>query len=80
MFVLKRDQYFIMNWQVVITLVVKVMLGEIDVISTSNPKMIVHECRYKVDGITKYIENTEFDFDNAFSHEESNEELYKYSI
>jgi kinesin family protein 2/24 len=40
----------------------------------------VHECKYKVDGITKLIDNSEFIFDNAFSHEESNEELYNYSV
>jgi len=41
--------------------------GEIDVISVRNPKIIVHDCRFKVDGVTKTIENTEFKFDNAFN-------------
>jgi kinesin family protein 2/24 len=54
--------------------------GDIDCVSASNPTITVHECRYKVDGITKYIENSEFEFDNAFSHLESNEELYHYSM
>lgn len=40
----------------------------------------VHECKYKVDGITKFVDNSEFVFDNSFSHLESNDELYKYSI
>lgn len=31
--------------------------GEIDVVSVSNPKVIVHDCKYKVDGITKFIDN-----------------------
>ena len=31
--------------------------GEIDVVSCSNPKIICHEAKYKVDGITKYIDN-----------------------
>lgn len=31
--------------------------GEIDVVSSSNPKIICHEAKYKVDGITKYINN-----------------------
>jgi kinesin family protein 2/24 len=56
------------------------ILGEIDCVSASNPMMIVHECKYKVDGITKMIDNSEFQFDNAFSHEESNEDLYDYSV
>jgi kinesin family protein 2/24 len=33
-----------------------------------------------VDGITKFVDNSEFIFDNSFSHSESNDELYKYSI
>jgi kinesin family protein 2/24 len=40
----------------------------------------VHECKFKVDGITKYVDNSEFVFDNSFSHLESNDELYKASI
>jgi len=54
--------------------------GEIDVISVSNPKIIVHDCRFKVDGVTKTIENTEFKFDNAFNDIQSNEELYFYQV
>ena len=27
--------------------------GEIDVVSVTNPKIIVHDCRFKVDGVTK---------------------------
>lgn len=41
---------------------------------------MVHECKYRVDGITKFVENSEFEFDNTFSNEESTEELYFYSI
>ena len=50
--------------------------GEIDVVSVTNPKIIIHDCRYKVDGVTKAIENNEFKFDNAFDENDSNEELY----
>lgn len=31
--------------------------GEIDVVSVKNPKIIVHECKYKVDGVTKTVDN-----------------------
>ena len=41
-----------------------------------NPHVLVHECKYKVDGITKYIENNEFEFDNTYSDLESNDDLY----
>lgn len=54
--------------------------GEIDCVSFCNPKVIVHENKFKVDGITKFIENSEFEFDNTFSHDETNEELYDCSI
>ena len=54
--------------------------GDIDCVSASNPTITVHECKYKVDAITKFIDNSEFEFDNAFSHLESNEVLYHYSI
>lgn len=42
--------------------------------------MIVHECKYKVDGITKFIDNQDFVFDNTFSNDESNVDLYFYSL
>jgi kinesin family protein 2/24 len=45
-----------------------------------NPMVTVHECRYKVDGITKYIDNQDFQFDNTFADNESNEDLYNLSI
>lgn len=54
--------------------------GEIDVVSVTNPKIIIHDCRYKVDGVTKAIENNEFKFDNAFDENDSNEELYFFQV
>ena len=35
-------------------------IGEIDCVSVANPLITVHECKYKVDGISKYIDNSEF--------------------
>jgi kinesin family protein 2/24 len=54
--------------------------GEIDAISCANPQIVVHEPKFKVDGITKYIENSSFTFDNSFNEGETNEDIYKYSI
>ena len=54
--------------------------GEMDAVSAANPKVRVHECKFRVDGITKYIENHDFQFDNAFSDLESNDQLYKAAI
>lgn len=50
--------------------------GEIDCVSTANPKVIVHECKHKVDGITKYIDSHEFKFDNTYSETETAEDVY----
>jgi kinesin family protein 2/24 len=54
--------------------------GEIDTVSCSNPMITVHECKYKVDGITKFVDNQPFMFDNTFSQNESNADLYNSSI
>lgn len=44
--------------------------GEIDSISCANPSIRVHAPKYKVDGITKYVENYDFTFDNTFNEKE----------
>jgi len=54
--------------------------GEIDCVSAINPRIYIHEAKIKVDGITKYIEDHEFYFDNAFSDRETTEDVYRYSI
>ena len=45
--------------------------GIIDVVSTSNPKVVVHDPKVKVDGISKYIQDAKFDFDNTFNENEN---------
>jgi kinesin family member 2/24 len=54
--------------------------GEIDTVTAINPKLLIHECKIKIDGITKYIEDHEFIFDNVFSENEKTEDLYKFSV
>lgn len=46
-------------------------MGEIDSVSTSNPRVVVHQPKFKVDGITKYVNDTNFEFDNAFNENEN---------
>lgn len=46
-------------------------LGEIDSCSASNPNIAVHEPKVKVDGITKYVQDTLFKFDNTFNENEN---------
>jgi len=55
-------------------------VGEIDAVSSANPQIVVHECKFKVDGITKYVENNGFTFDNTFNEKETNDDIYKYTI
>ena len=43
------------------------LAGEIDATTCSNPKIFVHEPKLKVDGITKYINDVGFTFDNTYS-------------
>ena len=50
--------------------------AEIDCVSASNPKVVVHECKLKVDGITKFIEDSDFKFDNVFSGDETSDDVY----
>lgn len=37
--------------------IILTILGEIDCVSCSNPTITVHECKYKVDGVTKFVDN-----------------------
>ena len=55
-------------------------VGEIDCVSAINPKIYIHECKYKIDGITKYIEDNDFFFDNVFGDVAQTEEVYRYSV
>ena len=54
--------------------------GEIDCISVINPRVYIHECKVQIDGITKYLEDHEFYFDNTFGENNTTNEVYKYTI
>ena len=45
-----------------------------------NPKVYIHECKVQVDGISKYLEDHEFYFDNTFGENNTTNEVYKYTI
>lgn len=47
-----------------------------DSVSCSNPLAYVHHCKFKVDGITKYLDNVNFELDHAFNEESTNDEVY----
>ena len=42
--------------------------------------MVVHNCKLKVDGISKYLDNNTFEFDHTFSEEDDTEALYRCSV
>ena len=54
--------------------------GEIDVVTVSNPHISIHNPQFKVDGITKYIQNSDFNFDNAYAEREETVALYQYQV
>lgn len=54
--------------------------GEIDSVSCANPQIKVLESKLKVDGITKYIEDHSFTFDNTFNENENNDDMYNFTL
>lgn len=46
-------------------------------ILTDHKFQVVHDCKLKVDGISKYLENTAFEFDHTFNEDNSTEEIYE---
>ena len=53
---------------------------KIDSISVSNPYIRILAPKFRVDGVTKYIENYDFRFDNTFNENDSTECVYNYSL
>ena len=51
-----------------------------DSVSCSNPVVIVHDCKLKVDGISKYLDNTSFEVDHAFDENCSTTEVYRCAV
>lgn len=58
----------------------EVSVGEIDCLSALNPSLFIHEPKIKIDGITKYIEDHEFVFDNVYGDHEKTEQIFQASI
>lgn len=54
--------------------------GDNDSVSCANPQIKVHFPKMRIDGITKYIDNHIFTFDNSFNEKESTEDLFTYSL
>jgi len=54
----------------------EVVNRELDCVTALNPLAIVHERKFKVDGITKCLESHQFEFDRVFAEDESQEHVY----
>ena len=54
--------------------------GEIDCVSAINPKVIIYDCKLKIDGYTKYIDTNDFYFDNVFNENEKTDLLFDCSV
>jgi len=50
--------------------------GDLDIISNNENTMRVHECKLKVDGITKAVNPIDFTADRCFSHTKDSENIY----
>ena len=48
-----------------------------DAVSCVHRSVVVHDCRLRVDGISKYLNNQQFAFDHAFSENEDTAEIYR---
>lgn len=51
-----------------------------DCITCSNPVVIVHDCKLRVDGISKYLDNSTFEFDHTFHEENTTDNIYDCAI
>lgn len=50
-----------------------------DSISCINPSVWIHSAKFKVDGISKYLDHSCFKFDHTFDENVTTEELYQHT-
>jgi kinesin family member 2/24 len=51
-----------------------------DSVTCSNPIVVVHDCKLKVDGITKYLDNNLFRLDHTFHEDDTTDDIYMYAV
>ena len=54
--------------------------GEIDCVTAINPKVVIYDCKLRIDGYTKYIDTNNFYFDNVFNENEDTNLLFECSV
>lgn len=47
-----------------------------DSVTCSHPVVTVHDCKLRVDGISKYLDNVSFQFDHTFGEADSTDDIY----
>jgi kinesin family member 2/24 len=50
-----------------------------DSITCINPSVWIHSAKFKVDGISKYLDHSCFKFDHTFDENVTTEEVYQYT-
>lgn len=53
---------------------------DFDSVTCINPLVLVHDCKFRVDGISKYLDNTSFEVDHSFHENNTTEEVYHYAV
>lgn len=48
-----------------------------DSVTCFNPEVTIHSAKFRVDGITKYLDHTSFKFDHAFDESVTTDEVYR---
>lgn len=54
--------------------------NDYDAVTCINPIVVVHDCKLRVDGIVKFLDNTSFEVDHTFHEENTTEEVYNYVV
>ena len=58
----------------------EVKKNDYDAVTCINPLVVVHDCKLRVDGIAKFLDNTSFEVDHTFHEDNTTEEVYKYVV
>jgi kinesin family protein 2/24 len=51
-----------------------------DSVTCIHPLVVVHDCKLKVDGISKYLDNQSFQMDHTFHEENTTEDIYYCAV
>ena len=54
--------------------------GDLNCLSVSNPEITLHNCKLKLDGTSKYLDNSTFRFDHVFGTADTTEHVYTCTI